>query len=205
MLRFVGHFHELVDDKIGSRIGDRAWAGSDPYLKVGPESIAWTPQRMLTSTSPQEKIARSLLLHEQNLAGSQYGKYFVRNMSLLLLKRDPDAWRAQQSLKREAPIPSTSDQTKSVSVSVPEKSSEPSAEVTTKRPSKRKRKEGDDIDKLFDSALGKKQKRSALPPAREEPTVSTKSDAAGLESILDAIKDAPKGDKERKHKKKKAR
>jgi len=35
VLRFVGHFHELVDDRIGSRVGDRMWAGSDPYLKVG--------------------------------------------------------------------------------------------------------------------------------------------------------------------------
>lgn len=34
VLRFVGHFHELVDDKFGSRVGDRIWAGSDPYLKV---------------------------------------------------------------------------------------------------------------------------------------------------------------------------
>lgn len=34
VLRFVGHFHELVDDRIGSRVGDRVWAGSDPYLKV---------------------------------------------------------------------------------------------------------------------------------------------------------------------------
>jgi len=36
VLRLVGHFHELVDDRIGSRVGDRLWAGSDPYLKVGP-------------------------------------------------------------------------------------------------------------------------------------------------------------------------
>ena len=34
VLRFMGHFHELIDDRIGSRVGDRVWAGSDPYLKV---------------------------------------------------------------------------------------------------------------------------------------------------------------------------
>jgi nucleolar protein 9 len=34
VLRFMGHFHELVDDRFGSRVGDRMWAGSDPYLKV---------------------------------------------------------------------------------------------------------------------------------------------------------------------------
>lgn len=38
VLRFVGHFHELVNDRIGSRVGDRLWAGSDPYLKVNPRA-----------------------------------------------------------------------------------------------------------------------------------------------------------------------
>ncbi|KAF9649340.1 ARM repeat-containing protein [Thelephora ganbajun] len=187
VLRFVGHLHELVDDKFGSRVGDRLWAGSDPYLK--------------------EKIAKSLQLHEQSLAGSQYGKYFVRNMNLLLLKRDPDAWRAQQSSRGKVPISSTSGQTKSISsISTAEKPSEqPSAEAPPKLISKRKRKEGDDIDKVFDSTLGKKQKRSALPPAREEPNVFMGYDATGLEGVLGAIKDTPTGDKDRRHKKKKAR
>lgn len=35
VLKLMGYFHELVDDKYGSRVGDRIWAGSDPYLKVG--------------------------------------------------------------------------------------------------------------------------------------------------------------------------
>ena len=161
---------------------------------------------MLTTTLLQEKIAKSLQSHEQNLAGSQYGKYFVRNMNLLLLKRDPDAWRVQQSSNRGASIPSTSSQTKSVSISASEKPLEQSPEVMPKLSSKRKRKGGDDIDNLFDSALGKKQKRSALPPAREEHTVSTDYDATGLDSILGAIKNAPKGDNgDRKHKKNKFR
>jgi nucleolar protein 9 len=126
-------------------------------------------------------------------------------MNLLLLKRDPDAWRARQSSTREAPIPSTSGQAKSASVSTPEKHPEQHATgVQPRLSSKRKRKEGDDIDKLFDSALGKKQKRSALPPVREEHQVAVSSGATGLENILGAIKDAPKGDKDRKRKKKKA-
>lgn len=161
---------------------------------------------MLTAISLQEKIAKSLQSYEQNLAGSRYGKYFVRNMNILLLKRDPDAWRAQQSSKREISTPSTSGKTKAPSVSAPDKPSEQLlTEVTPKLSSKRKRKEGDDIDKLFDSALGKKQKRSALPSAREGHTVSMDYDATGLESILGAIKDAPKGDSDRKHKKKKVK
>lgn len=152
----------------------------------------------------QEKIVVSLQPYEQNLAGSQYGKYFVRNMNLLLLRRDPDAWRAQQSSRRDVSIPSTSSQTKPASVSAPKRSPEqPPTGVAPNPSSKRKRTEGDDIDKLFDSALGKKQKRSALPPAQEEHIASVGSEAAGLESVLDAIKGASKGD--RKRKKKKAR
>ena len=150
--------------------------------------------------SIQEKIAKSLQSHEQNLAGRQYGKYFVRNMNLLLLNRDPEAWRAQQASKKEVPFPSAGGQTKSV----PDRlSEEPSTEVPQNLPPKRKRKEGDDIDKLFDSTVGKKQKRSALPSSRQERKEFTNPDVNGLESILGAIKDAPKGD-DRKYKKKKA-
>lgn len=126
-------------------------------------------------------------------------------MNLLLLKRDPDGWRAQQSSSREVSVPSASGQAKPTSVSASENPLEhPSAEPTLKLPSKRKRKDGDDIDNLFDSALGKKQKRSALPPAHQERTVSTNYDAAGLESVFGAIKKAPKGDGVGKHKKKKS-
>lgn len=34
VLSLIGHFHTLVDDKIGSRVGDRCWAFADTYLKV---------------------------------------------------------------------------------------------------------------------------------------------------------------------------
>ena len=34
VLSLLGHFHELVDDRIGSRVGDRCWAWADTYLKV---------------------------------------------------------------------------------------------------------------------------------------------------------------------------
>jgi nucleolar protein 9 len=33
----IGHFHLLVDDRIGSRVADRCWAFADPYLKVRNE------------------------------------------------------------------------------------------------------------------------------------------------------------------------
>lgn len=34
VLYFIDHYHELVDDRIGSRVGDNCWAFADPYLKV---------------------------------------------------------------------------------------------------------------------------------------------------------------------------
>ena len=34
ILSFIGHYEKLVDDRIGSRVGDRCWASADPYLKV---------------------------------------------------------------------------------------------------------------------------------------------------------------------------
>ena len=34
VMAFIGHYHVLVDDRIGSRVGDRCWASADPYLKV---------------------------------------------------------------------------------------------------------------------------------------------------------------------------
>lgn len=127
-------------------------------------------------------------------------------MNLLLLRRDPDTWRAQQSTSREVSIPSTSGRTKSAPAFAPEKLVEkPLLEAKPKLSSKRKRKGGDDIDKLFDSALGKKRKRSALPPAREESAATISYDVAGIGNILGAIKSAPKGDGDRGRKKKKYR
>jgi len=34
IMDFIGYYHLLVDDRIGSRIGDRCWNFADTYLKV---------------------------------------------------------------------------------------------------------------------------------------------------------------------------
>lgn len=34
VMHFIGHYHTLVDDRIGSRVGDNCWAFADPYLRV---------------------------------------------------------------------------------------------------------------------------------------------------------------------------
>jgi len=40
VLAFLGHFHELVDDRIGSRVGDRCWGEADPFLRVGSDRFS---------------------------------------------------------------------------------------------------------------------------------------------------------------------
>lgn len=32
--RFMGHYHVLADDRIGSHVAERAWESADPFLKV---------------------------------------------------------------------------------------------------------------------------------------------------------------------------
>ncbi|KAK0436050.1 armadillo-type protein [Desarmillaria tabescens] len=73
VLAFLGHFHELVDDRIGSRVGERCWGWSDTYMK--------------------EKIAWSMMDYEQSLAASFYGRFFVRALNLYVLKKRPGEWR----------------------------------------------------------------------------------------------------------------
>lgn len=34
VMDLIGHYHLLVDDRIGSRVGDRCWAYADTYLKA---------------------------------------------------------------------------------------------------------------------------------------------------------------------------
>lgn len=34
LLRFSGHYHELADDRLGSRVADKCWATADVFLKV---------------------------------------------------------------------------------------------------------------------------------------------------------------------------
>lgn len=40
VMNFIGHYHLLVDDRIGSRVGDNCWAFADTYLKVGTPAYA---------------------------------------------------------------------------------------------------------------------------------------------------------------------
>ena len=45
---FIGHYEVLVDDRIGSRVGDNCWAFADTYLKVRYPSDSVTLYAPLT-------------------------------------------------------------------------------------------------------------------------------------------------------------
>ncbi|KAM6495360.1 Armadillo-type fold [Amanita muscaria] len=180
IMGFIGHYHVLVDDRIGSRITDRCWEFADTYLK--------------------EKIAKSLFTHDQELAASYYGRFFVRNLNLQLLQRRPDEWRNLQSERKKQKeqehqlTDHASDQSK---VAVKTQSDK----VVQKR--KREHQGSDEIDVLFDSSIGKKIKRAALqtgPQDRTEGKESEKFDAS-LQGVLGAIKAAPNHESKAKEKK----
>ncbi|KAK1229483.1 Nucleolar protein 9 [Marasmius sp. AFHP31] len=182
IMSFIGHFHELVNDRIGSRVGDRLFAFADTYLK--------------------EKIARSIIPHEQALIGSFYGKFFGRNLNLYLLRRRPDEWRSMQS--------STKQGAKGNAPSVLQKSKVPELQVPAVPEKKRKRKGGstDEIDELFASAPVKKLKGPGIShsqePTKEEPPSTQATDAdPNLQDVFKAIKAAPKNDVREKSKKRK--
>lgn len=193
-MAFLEHYHELVDDRIGSRVGDRLWAAADPYLK--------------------EKIARSLSPHEQQLLSSFYGKFFVRGLNLYLLKRSPEEWKAQQakdaSRKDHPTIGSVVDSRQHrqpINAGLIEEVIEGKAGKASRDRKKRKRvtdKPEDEIDALFSSVLGKKQKKGNLGSIVDGPeqpkdlkesgdksktkSLSTDRD---LDTVLGAIRTAP--------------
>lgn len=201
ILIFLGHYHELVDDRIGSRVGERCWAHADPYLK--------------------EKIARSLFAHEHALAGSRYGKFFARSVNLHLLQRNPDQWRDQQSAAKDngaGTQPGKQMQMNGTKQpAVPSTAASPAVTSTTpgepvdRRDKKRRRKEApeDEIDVLFGERLGKKVKKGELKPKDEKSVKSEKGDEVhdergkaakvdtadkDLKDVLGAIRAAPKDD-----------
>ncbi|KAG1836483.1 armadillo-type protein [Suillus tomentosus] len=153
VMSLIGHYHTLVDDRIGSRVGDRCWAFADPYLR--------------------EKIARSLITHEQFLAASYFGKFFARNINLYLLQRRPDEWRELQSQSKSSPGPTISPPAPSATAPM---SNPDDAEVSrpSKTSKKRRGRPEDEIDAVFNTNLGAVTKRTA-----------------GLQDVLGAIRAAP--------------
>ncbi|KAI9448557.1 ARM repeat-containing protein [Lactarius indigo] len=172
------HFADVIDDRIGARVGARCWAAADPYLK--------------------EKLARALLPHAARLAGSQFARSFTRGLGLSLLQRKPEEWRRLHATPSVGPYVGTTNGV---------------VEPASGRKARKKRKRGvslveDEIDALFEGALGRKVARSALVrllTLSGLPTTSTKQEKrddqnadCGLGSVVDAIRAVPRGSEGKK-------
>jgi nucleolar protein 9 len=109
ILNFIDSFFPLVDDRLGSRVGENIWSKCDGFLKVRRplrvKSFACLCLLVLVSDSCpspsvrawQEKIAKSLAPFEISLAESQYGRFFGRKLNLNFYKRKPQEWRRAQT------------------------------------------------------------------------------------------------------------
>ncbi|KAG2148028.1 armadillo-type protein [Suillus clintonianus] len=181
VMSLIGHYHTLVDDRIGSRVGDRCWAFADPYLR--------------------EKIARSLIVHEQFLAASYFGKYFARNINLYLLQRRPEEWRELQSQSKSSSGPITSPSSlPSAPSQAAQRPNSNDAEVShlSKSSKKRRSRPEDEIDAVFNASLGTKVKRTAVSATdSSEKLVVQNSMDQGLQDVLGAIRAAPGDDSSR--------
>ncbi|CAE6532593.1 unnamed protein product [Rhizoctonia solani] len=180
LLSLMGSYHTLVDDRIGSRVGDRCWACADPFLR--------------------EKIARSILPHEMTLSASYYGKYFARNLHLTMLKRDAASWRDMQRDQKKAAAGMSNTQVAKPSPKVDTIPTDTNDSTHTK---KRKRATEDEIDSLFSKGsnsrktLGPAEKKEELAPEPE----TIKTDDPQLNEVLGAIKKVSKKEGKRKSKK----
>lgn len=161
----------------------------------------------------QEKIARSLFAHESKLAGSFYGKYFARNLNLYLLQRRPDEWRTQQAqahvqakqgVKPTATVAAAAAQKGKRDV---DSATKEVVEVVEEKDTGKKRKRGgkgkaDDIDELFEAALGKKMKKGSL----AVPSIHDDGQPAPADGVIEAeYKDegAERAEKKRRKEEKK--
>ncbi|KAG8762568.1 Nucleolar protein 9 [Ceratobasidium sp. 423] len=182
LLSLIGSYHLLVDDRIGSRVGDRCWACADPFLR--------------------EKIARSILPHEMTLSASYYGKYFARNLHLTMLKRDAAAWRDMQRDQKKAAVGTSDVEAAKVA---------PKADINTNKNTsnsthtkKRKRPtEEDEIDALFSKASNSRKvfgpSEDKVEPVPEPET--TEAHDPQLNEVLGAIKKVSKKEGRKKSKK----
>jgi nucleolar protein 9 len=146
---------------------------------------------------PQEKIARSLFAHEQDLNGSFYGKFFARNLNLYMLQRKPDDWKNLQSQHK------LSSQLIKAAPADPSIDMSAASAIPAKKPTKRKRDTlpDNEIDALFDASLGKKIKKGILESEQavkgiaEHITTSSRVKDKELNDVLVAIRAAPKDGK----------
>ncbi|EGG03657.1 uncharacterized protein MELLADRAFT_117295 [Melampsora larici-populina 98AG31] len=157
--RFIGHYHRLADDRVGSRIADLCWAVADVFTK--------------------EKIASSLVDQQNALQQSAYGHYFVRKLELPYFERQRNGWKAAMLQKfpsrKVVALPTKEEQTK-ITTKILEEPKGNEIEKDTgrpievneplqksKKPKKKKMEEPaaneiDVLDGLFDPIIKKRKK-----------------------------------------------
>ncbi|GAA5821647.1 hypothetical protein JCM11251_000951 [Rhodosporidiobolus azoricus] len=121
LLSLIGHIPELADDRIGSRIAERAFATADPFLK--------------------DKMAASCFDRQDELQASAYGHFLARKMELPLWGRKREEWKLKMG---KLMAEEKARQLAAAAPSVEKKTEEPP------RGKKRERKT-DDIDAIFES------------------------------------------------------
>ena len=205
IMAFIGHYHLLVDDKFGSRVGDRCWDNADPYLKVRRFVVVL---HHLSIYCQQEKIARSVIPYEYALAGSLYGKFFTRRLHLSLLHRKPEEWKTlqarQQVEQREklqarqqnaASKPAATTCAADVDISRQQSTKRGRENDTNKVEGTRKRKrEVDEVDAIFGQVKENRFGKVGLPSKATREVGADKFGALVPDDILGAIKAAPKGE-----------
>lgn len=144
----------------------------------------------------QEKIAKSLIEHEQFLAASFYGKFFARSVNLQLYQRRPGEWKTQQAKSKaqnnQSHPPAQVHSQPPVALPTKAKNSE------VKSKSKRARDEkADEIDQVFDEIMGKKRKVAGGQPTlmkdeSKKMDLDQNIDKHNLQNIVGAIKKVPK-------------
>lgn len=131
LLKLIGHYDVLADDRVGSHVADRCWEAADGYLK--------------------EKIAESLVgpKEQRALQASPWGHHFARKLHLPLFERRRDDWKAKVAAESPAPVPVASPKSNGPTTNAPV----PSTVRGVKRPA-------DELDAIFDPVVKSKSKPS---------------------------------------------
>ncbi|KIY61837.1 ARM repeat-containing protein [Cylindrobasidium torrendii FP15055 ss-10] len=181
VLLWIDHYAELVDDRIGSRVGERCWKWCDTYTK--------------------EKIARSVMHQEQQLAASYFGKYFARALHLYVLRTKPAEWRDMMGKARKEELERQQGVEKAAKPVDATATAPATAEppVEKKKSKKRKaEKDSDEIDSLFKKA--RKMQKGALETLVPEQDGGEQVAMDVDSRVLAAIKSAPAGHSGKKKK-----
>lgn len=162
------------------------------------------------------------------LAGSSHARYFTRGLALSLLQRKPDEWRRQHATPSSSGAAAVSPNNTRSGITGPpvvatatlderdhsdgEEAGRPFPAPARERKKRKRSTAADEIDTLFDDAIGRKVVRSALELPVDPASAPPKSKQgrgqggervdgrADLGAVADAIKVAPRRDGEKRRK-----